>query len=48
MVTSANSEGAQGFFSKITFLNSVHFKEKDEACLGLLINFSLNLSTEEV
>ena len=32
--TSATSEGAQGIFSKITFLKSVHFKEKDELCPG--------------
>ena len=31
------SEGAQGIFSKITFLKSVHSKEKDEACLGFLV-----------
>ena len=36
-LTSANSERAQGIFSKITFLKSVHSKEKDEACLGFLV-----------
>ena len=25
-------------FSKITFLKSVHSKERDEACLGFLVN----------
>ena len=33
------SEGAQGIFSKITFLKSVHPKENDEACLGFLVKF---------
>ena len=27
----------KGIFSKITFLKSVHSKEKDEACLGFLV-----------
>jgi hypothetical protein len=36
-VTSATSEGAQGIFSKITFLKSVHSKEKDKACLDFLV-----------
>ena len=31
------SEGAQGIFSKVTFLKSVHSKEKDEACLGFVV-----------
>ena len=31
------SKGAQGIFSIITFLKSVHSKEKDEACLGFLV-----------
>jgi hypothetical protein len=35
--TSATSEGAQRIFSKVTFLKSVHSKEKDEACLGFLV-----------
>ena len=35
-MTSASSEWAQWIFSKITFLKSVHSKEKDEACLGFL------------
>ena len=35
--TSATSEGAQGIFSKITFLKLVHSKETDEACLGVLV-----------
>jgi hypothetical protein len=38
-LTSATSEGAQGIFSKITSLKSVHSKEKDEACLGFLVKF---------
>jgi hypothetical protein len=37
LATSATSEGAQGIISKITFLKSVHSKEKDEACLGFLV-----------
>jgi hypothetical protein len=37
LATSATSEGAQGIFSKITFLKSVHSKEKDVACLGFLV-----------
>jgi hypothetical protein len=37
MATSATSEGAQGFFSKVKFLKSVHSKEKDKACLGFLV-----------
>jgi hypothetical protein len=36
-LTSATSEGAQGIFSKVAFLKSVHSKEKDEACLGFLV-----------
>ena len=36
-LASETSEGAQGFFSKITFLKSVHSKERDEACLGFLV-----------
>ena len=47
-VTSVTSEGAQGIFSKITFLKSVHSKEKMRHVLALLSKFSLNLSTEEV
>ena len=40
-MTSATSEGAQGIFSKITFLKSVHSKEKDGAYLGFLVkNFT--------
>ena len=35
--TSATSEGAQGIFSKITFLKSVRFKEKDEVCYCFLV-----------
>ena len=27
-----------GIFSKITFLKSVHSKEKDEACISFLVN----------
>ena len=34
--TSASSEWAQWIFSKITFLKSVHSKEKDDACLSFL------------
>ena len=37
MATSKTSEGAQEFFSKITFLKSVHSKEKDEACHSFLV-----------
>ena len=37
LLTSMTSEGAKWFFSKITFLKSVHSKEKDEACLGFLV-----------
>ena len=36
-LTSATSEWAQGIFSKIIFLKSVHSKEKYEACLSLLV-----------
>ena len=36
MATSASSEWAQWIFSKITFLKSVHSKEKDKSCLGFL------------
>ena len=36
--TSATSEGAQGIFSKITFLKSVHSNEKDEVCHSFLVN----------
>ena len=36
-MTSATSEGAQGIFSKGTFLKSVHSEEKDEACLVFLV-----------
>ena len=28
-----------GIFSKVTFLKSVHSKEKDEACLGFVVKF---------
>ena len=28
-----------GIFSKVTFLKSVHSKEKDEACLGVVVKF---------
>ena len=35
--TSVTSKGAQGIFSKVTFLKSVHSKEKDEVCLGFLV-----------
>ena len=35
-LTSASSEWALWMFSKITFLKSVHSKEKDKACLGFL------------
>jgi hypothetical protein len=35
--TLATSEGAQGIFSKITFLKSVHSKEKDEVCHSFLV-----------
>ena len=37
-VTSATSEGAQGIFSKITFLKSVRSNEKNEMCHGFLVN----------
>ena len=36
LLTSTTSEWAQWIFSKITFLKSVHSKEKNEACLGFL------------
>ena len=39
MATLASSEWAQGIFSKILSLNSVHSKEKDEACFGFLVKF---------
>ena len=32
--TSATSERGRGIFSKIAFLKSLHFKEKDELCPG--------------
>ena len=35
--TSATSEGAQGIFSKITFLKSVHSNEKDEVCHSFVV-----------
>ena len=35
--TSATSEGAQGIFSKITFLKSVRSNEKDEVCHSFLV-----------
>jgi hypothetical protein len=35
--TSATSEGAQGNFSKITFLKSVRSKEKDVVCHSFLV-----------
>jgi hypothetical protein len=37
LVTSATSEGAQGFFSKITFLKLVLSNEKDEVCHSFLV-----------
>ena len=39
-MTSATSasEGAQGIFSKITFLKSVHSKEKDKVCHSFLVD----------
>ena len=36
-VTSATSEGAQGNFSKITFLKSVRSSKKDEVCHSFLV-----------
>ena len=33
------SEGSQEIFSKVTYLKSVHSKEKDEACLSFLVKF---------
>ena len=35
--TSATSEGAQGIFSKITFLKSVRSNKKDEVCHSYLV-----------
>ena len=35
--TSATSEGAQGIFSKITFLKSVRSNKKDEVCQSFLV-----------
>ena len=35
--------GLEDFFSKITFLKSVHSKEKDEACLGFLLHKLVSL-----
>jgi hypothetical protein len=35
--TSATSEGAQGIFSKITFLKSVHQAEKNELQLSFVV-----------
>ena len=35
--TSTSSEGAQGIFSKITFLKSVRSNEKDEVCHSFLV-----------
>ena len=35
--TSATSEGAQGIFSKITFLKSVRSNEKDEVCHSFVV-----------
>ena len=35
--TSASSEGAQGFFSKIIFSKSVRSNEKDEVCHSFLV-----------
>ena len=32
------SEGAQGIFSKITFLKSVHSNQKDEVCHSFLVD----------
>ena len=37
LLTSRTSEGAQWFFSKITFLKSVHSKEKDEVCHNFIV-----------
>ena len=42
--TSVTSERAQGFFSKITFLKSVHSSEKDELCPG----FEVKIFTKSV
>ena len=46
--TSATSEGAQGSFSKLTFLNSVRSDKKIRYVTASWLKFSLNLSTEEV
>ena len=35
--TSATSEGAQGIFSKVTFMKSVHSNQKDEVCHSFLV-----------
>ena len=35
--TSATSEGAQGIFSKITFLKSVRSNKKDEVCHSFVV-----------
>ena len=36
-MTSATSEGAQGIFSKITFLKSVRSNKKDEVCYSFVV-----------
>ena len=42
--TSLTSDWAQGFFQKVSFLNSVHSKKKDGVCLGFLVKiFSKSL-----
>ena len=45
-LASETSEGAQGFFSKITFLKSEVSNENDEVCYGFLVNiFTKSLFT---
>ena len=47
LLTSRISEGAQGIFSKITFLKSGRSNEKDEACHSFLVEIFTKF-TEEV
>ena len=42
-VTSSTSEGAQDYFSKITFLKSVHSNSKDEVCLSVFKNVLVSI-----
>ena len=45
--STTTSKGAQGIFSKITFLKSVLSKEKDEVFHSFLVKIFTNLPTEE-